>query len=215
MRVSLRGIYPRYTFFSGRDIGARQSDDGCKAQGRFGRGRSAARSCRRLHGLQSNRIGAPIHSALIASRGPLRLAAERPATGLGGLATVGGDGLARSGRRLRHIENANTHRGPGCRCVCGQPVYRLGWHVDLWETGPNKNAVWHCACVAAWQLWNAPSGQIRLLRLLQRRRCGQTGGRLWKNAEVDHRVPLFRVGANTETTRGRTCSIFGACRTFS
>jgi hypothetical protein len=28
---------------------------------------------------------------------------------------------------------------------------------------------------------------------LQGRRCGETGGRLWKNAEVDHRVPLFRV----------------------
>jgi hypothetical protein len=28
-----------------RDIGARQSDDGCKAQGRFGRGRSAASQC--------------------------------------------------------------------------------------------------------------------------------------------------------------------------
>jgi hypothetical protein len=61
--------------------------------------RSAARSCRRRRGLRSNRIGAPIHSALIASRGPLRLAAERPAAGLGGSATVGGDCLARSGRR--------------------------------------------------------------------------------------------------------------------
>jgi hypothetical protein len=136
---------------------------------------------------------AAIHSALIASRGPLRLASERPATGLGGSATVGGDCLARSGRRLRHIENANTHRGPGRCCVCRQPVYRFGWHVDIWETGPNKNAVWHCACVVAWQFWNTPSSRIRLLRLLQRRRCGQTGGRLWKNAEVDHRVPLFRV----------------------
>jgi hypothetical protein len=26
MRVSLRGLYPQYTFFSGRDIGVRQSD---------------------------------------------------------------------------------------------------------------------------------------------------------------------------------------------
>ena len=25
------------------------------------------------------------------------------------------------------------------------------------------------------------------------RRCGQTGRRLWKSAEVDHRFPLFRV----------------------
>ena len=48
-------------------------------------------------------------------------------------------------------------RGPGHCVVCGQPVYRLGWHVDLWDKGPNKNAVWHTACVTAWQLWNAPS----------------------------------------------------------
>jgi hypothetical protein len=38
MRVSLRGLYPQYTFFSGRDIGARQGDDGRQAQGRFGPG---------------------------------------------------------------------------------------------------------------------------------------------------------------------------------
>jgi len=84
-------------------------------------------------------------------------------------------------------------QGPGFCCVCGQAVYRFGWHVDLWEGGPNKNANWHCACVIAWQFWNAPSGETRLLRRLQARRCGQTGKRLWKNAEVDHRIPLFRV----------------------
>ena len=72
-------------------------------------------------------------------------------------------------------------------------AYRFGQHIDLWDTGPNKNAVWHCACVIAWQFWNAPSSQARLLRRLQARRCGETGGRLWKSAEVDHRVPLFRV----------------------
>jgi hypothetical protein len=77
--------------------------------------------------------------------------------------------------------------------VCGQPVYRFGWHLDLWNAGTNKNANWHCACVVAWEFWNAPSGQARILRRLQARRCGQTRGRLWKNAEVDHRVPLFRV----------------------
>ena len=42
-------------------------------------------------------------------------------------------------------------RGPGFCCVCGQPVYRFGWHVDLWDAGANKNAAWHCACVIAWQ----------------------------------------------------------------
>ena len=90
--------------------------------------------------------------------------------------------------------------GPGFCCVCGQPVYCLGWHVDLWNTGPNKNAVWHSACVVAWQFWNAPSRQIRLLRRLQSRRCGQSGGRLWRSAEVDHRVPLFRVRSEYRDT---------------
>jgi hypothetical protein len=40
-------------------------------------------------------------------------------------------------------------RGAGYCCVCGQPVYRLGWHVDLWDEGMNQNATWHAACVAA------------------------------------------------------------------
>jgi hypothetical protein len=84
-------------------------------------------------------------------------------------------------------------KGAGFCCVCGQPVYRFGWHIDLWDNGPNKNATWHCACIVAWQFWNAPSDQAKLLGRLQARRCGQTGGRLWKTAEVDHRVPLFRV----------------------
>jgi hypothetical protein len=84
-------------------------------------------------------------------------------------------------------------RGPGFCCVCGQPVYRLGWHVDLWDRGANKNATWHTACVTAWRLWNAPSDQAKLLRRLQQRKCAQSGARLWKTAEVDHRVPLFRV----------------------
>src|SRR5467141_166734 len=84
-------------------------------------------------------------------------------------------------------------RGPGFCCVCGQPVYRLGWHEDLWDRGPNQNAVWHTACVTAWRLWNAPSDYAKLIRRLQGRKCAETGGRLWKTSEVDHRVPLFRV----------------------
>jgi hypothetical protein len=84
-------------------------------------------------------------------------------------------------------------RGPGFCCVCGQPVYRFGWHVDLWDRGANRNATWHTACVVAWRLWNAPSDHARTLRRMQNRRCAETGGRLWKTAEVDHRVPLFRV----------------------
>jgi hypothetical protein len=84
-------------------------------------------------------------------------------------------------------------RGPGFCCVCGQPVYRFGWHVDLWGRGPNTNAVWHAACVVAWDFWTAPSDYVAVLRRLQRRGGAVDGGRLWKTAEVDHRVPLFRV----------------------
>ena len=88
---------------------------------------------------------------------------------------------------------ASLSRGPGHCVICGQPVFRLGWHVDLWDKGPNKNASWHTACVAAWQLWNAPSDHAKVLRKLQGRRCATSGARLWGTSEVDHRVPLFRV----------------------
>jgi hypothetical protein len=47
--------------------------------------------------------------------------------------------------------------------------------------------------VVAWRLWHAPSDHARLLKRLQARRCAASGQRLWKTAEVDHRVPLFRV----------------------
>ena len=38
------------------------------------------------------------------------------------------------------------------------------------------------------------------LRRVQERRCVQSGGRLWKNAEVDHRMPLFRVWSELRDT---------------
>jgi hypothetical protein len=85
-------------------------------------------------------------------------------------------------------------RGPGHCCVCGQPVYRLGWHCDLWsDDKPNRNATWHAACVVAWQLWTAPPDHLRILKLRQQRRCATSGRRLLKTAEVDHRIPLFAV----------------------
>jgi hypothetical protein len=83
--------------------------------------------------------------------------------------------------------------GAGFCCVCGQPVYRFGWHRDVWGGGRNRIATWHAACVIAWQFWTAPSDHVRLLSRLQARRCAEGGGRLWKAAEVDHRVPLYRV----------------------
>jgi hypothetical protein len=94
-----------------------------------------------------------------------------------------------------------THaRGPGYCCVCG----RLGWHRDLWgDRRPNRNAAWHGCCVAAWKLWTAPSDHVRHLRRLQNHRCAVTGARLARDAEVDHRVPLFSVWRDAEGT-GRT-----------
>lgn len=83
--------------------------------------------------------------------------------------------------------------GPGRCCVCGQPVFRLGWHQDLWAAGPNVRTRWHAACVAAWKLWTGPNAQVRMLARLQNRRCAATGKRLLRDAEADHRVPLFRV----------------------
>jgi hypothetical protein len=53
--------------------------------------------------------------------------------------------------------------------------------------------VWHSACVIAWQFWNAPSDQVKILKRLQARRCAGSGRRLLRSAEVDHRVPLFQV----------------------
>ena len=91
-------------------------------------------------------------------------------------------------------------RGAGFCCICGQPVYRFGWHVDLWGQGTNSNAIWHAACVVAWDFWTAPSDYARVLKRLQQRRCAETGRRLWKTAEVDHRVPLFRVWREHRST---------------
>jgi hypothetical protein len=104
--------------------------------------------------------------------------------------------------------------GPGFCSVCGQPVYRLGWHKDLWAAGPNKRAAWHCACVVAWQFWCAPNGEAPTLRRLQARRCGLSGGRLWKTAEVTTVFRSFKYGANTAIYRGQSCWTFGACQTF-
>jgi hypothetical protein len=97
-------------------------------------------------------------------------------------------------------EKAHAKR-PGYCCVCGQPVFRFGWHRDLWrDEAPNRNASWHACCVAAWRLWTAPSDHVRHLRRLQNHRCAVTGARLAKDAEVDHRVPLFQVWRSGERT---------------
>ena len=71
----------------------------------------------------------------------------------------------------------------------------FGWAgIVTWgAAGQNPNAGWHSCCVIAWRLWNAPSDFVQVLKRRQLRRCAQTGDRLWKTAEVDHRMPLFQV----------------------
>lgn len=83
---------------------------------------------------------------------------------------------------------------PGRCAVCGQPVYRFGWHEDLWGDGaPNKRAAWHSACVAAWRFWLAPQSARKIVARVQRHRCALTEKRLLKGAEIDHRLPLHEV----------------------
>ncbi len=85
-------------------------------------------------------------------------------------------------------------RGPGHCCICGQPVFNLGWHTDFCNKGErNQRAAWHACCVTAWSLWTAPIRFRVLLAKVQRRRCAETGARLLKSAEIDHRTPLFQV----------------------
>jgi hypothetical protein len=83
--------------------------------------------------------------------------------------------------------------GPGRCQICGQPVFRLGWHRDLWGDGRLSRGGWHGACVVAWGLWTHPSHHTMTLKRRQRHRCALTGRRLARDAEIDHRVPLFRV----------------------
>jgi hypothetical protein len=87
------------------------------------------------------------------------------------------------------------HRSGAGQCVvCGQKVFRFGWHADRWGSGqPNRRAEWHSCCVVAWKFWTVPGAHRKLLSRLQGRRCALSGSRLLRTAEVDHRVPLFQV----------------------
>ena len=138
----------------------------------------AAHSCRRRHALRSIYWGA---HPLRADRLARALAARRgaPSGWNWRLGNNRKNGLPTTFRTTPTPYREHAYAlGPGFCYVCGQPVYRFGWHVDLWDTGANKNAVWHSACVVAWQFWTAPSDHARLLRRLQARRCGEFGGRI-------------------------------------
>ncbi|RXF73580.1 hypothetical protein [Hansschlegelia zhihuaiae] len=100
----------------------------------------------------------------------------------------------RAGFRLPPQPFRSASPEPGRCVVCGQSVFRLGWHVDLWGAGvPNRRAAWHACCVAAWRFWTAPQGARKLIARVQKHKCALGGRRLLKGSEVDHRVPLHEV----------------------
>ena len=76
-----------------------------------------------------------------------------------------GLGLER-GRELQDAAGAVSRgalrQGPGHCCICGQPVFRFGWHRRSGRRRPPSRGQWHAPCVAAWKFWNAPSDQARL-----------------------------------------------------
>jgi hypothetical protein len=154
----------------------------------------AGRSSRRCRDLRSTPTGALIRSAQIAWPVPLQPGPELPQAGLGPRSGNGEHGISTTFRSPpAPYREAPFNLGPGRCCICGQPVYRFGWHIDLWGRGPNRNVEWRAACVASWRLWTAPRTHLQSLKRLQRCRCAETGKRLIAGAEVDHRVPLHQV----------------------
>ena len=156
--------------------------------------RSAGHSSRQRHDGPSIRIGATTRSGPINSPARSLPLAVRRKDGCGEAEFRNRGHRSVFGRPQPRFREPAYTKGPGHCCVCGQPIFRFGWHRDLWGDGrPNQNATWHSCCVAAWNLWIAPSDHVRHLKVLQKRRCLATGERLIKNAEVDHRIPLFKV----------------------
>jgi hypothetical protein len=103
-------------------------------------------------------------------------------------------------------------RGAGFCCVRGQPVYRFGWHRDLWQRGPTltppgtRPAWWRGTCGRRQAIIAGCSSVSRATV------APRPAGGSWKTAEVEtnrdsqisrirlsdktsrlHRVPLFRV----------------------
>jgi hypothetical protein len=55
---------------------------------------------------------------------------------------------------------------------------------------PEPKTNWHSACVAAWNFW---ARQASAAAASAGAACRESGKRLLKTAEVDHRMPLFQV----------------------
>ncbi len=89
---------------------------------------------------RSRATGAITRSAPTGSPGRSRPARPSRRGGAGGSPPPARTGRARSFRVPPTPFREPEHRAaPGTCCLCGQPVYRFGWHADLWGTGePNR-----------------------------------------------------------------------------
>ena len=153
-----------------------------------------AAACNRVH------TGVLIQFVPIAWREHSQLAAKRPMDGLGSSGTAGATCLSRSARHLRRTARATTHWvQDSAACVVSLSTAWAGT-LTFGRAVPTRM---RCGTALAWSPGSSgmrPNSQIQLLRRIQSRRCAQSGGRLWRNAEVDHCVPLFRVWSEHRDT---------------
>lgn len=88
-----------------------------------------------------------------------------------------------------------VHRGGGTCRVCGQPIYGGGSFRSF--AGPrSKRLTWHTLCTSTYFLMTKPADYAAILILRQGERCAVSGAAIplpYRNADVDHEVPLFRV----------------------
>src|SRR6478672_5619767 len=99
-------------------------------------------------------------------------------------------------------ERAHT-KGPGFVTCAASRCIDTGWHIDLWDKGMNKNATWHCACVIAWQFWNAPSSEAYGVCIrAATAKLAVAYGRLQRSIIVSR---CFGYGASIGTRHGRSC----------
>jgi len=58
-------------------------------------------------------------------------------------------------------------KGPGYCCVCGQPVFRFGWHRDLWRDAERAGKTWPALLI----YWGVPNLQV-INRSAHAEKCG-------------------------------------------
>ena len=173
-----------------------------------------APSCRRRRGLQSSHTGAPIQFGPIAWREHSRLAAKRPAAGLGGSGTAGAACLSRSARHPRRTAKPHTRWARDfAACAVNRFIASAGT-LTFGVAVPTRT---RSGTALAWSL-----GSSGMRQAARSNCCGASKvGAALKAAGGCGGTPKLTIasrcsgsGANTGTRLGRDCSIFGDCPTF-